>query len=181
MKIEDLTKTQLIMLAFLISFVSSIFVGITVVNLMSQEPQAVTQTINRVVQHTVEKVVQGSAENNEALSKDQEKLLADLKNIQPLTVSLYVKGEKEDKLLGTGLFYGETKVIVASIVPEPKKDEVYVVKSVLGERKISKITVEKDYTIIELAPIEVEPIPDEVPDETTPPADPTTPPATGGQ
>jgi hypothetical protein len=76
--------------------------------------------------------------------------LEELKAIQPLTVSLYVKGDKEDKILGTGLFLGEDKVVIASIVAEPKEGEVYVVKSILGEKKISKLIKQDDFTIIEL-------------------------------
>jgi len=55
---EDLSKQQLVLLGILIAFVTSIATGITTVSLMQQEPGGVTQTINRVVERTVEKVVQ---------------------------------------------------------------------------------------------------------------------------
>ena len=54
---ENLTKHQLILVALLISFVTSIATGIVTVSLMDQAPKAVTQTINRVVERTVERVV----------------------------------------------------------------------------------------------------------------------------
>mgnify|MGYP003525481943 CR=1 FL=1 len=41
-------------------------------------------------------------------------------------------------------------MVIASVIPQPKEGEVYVVKSILGEQKISKVTQEKDFTIIEL-------------------------------
>lgn len=49
---EELNKTQLILLALLVSFVTSIATGIVTVTLMDQAPQGVTQTINRVVKKT---------------------------------------------------------------------------------------------------------------------------------
>jgi hypothetical protein len=57
MDIEHLNKTQIVMLALLVSFVSSIATGIVTVSLVSQAPEGVTQTINRIVERTVEKVV----------------------------------------------------------------------------------------------------------------------------
>lgn len=57
MVMEGLTKQQLILLALLVSFVTSIATGIVTVALMDQAPKSVVQTINRVVEKTVEKVV----------------------------------------------------------------------------------------------------------------------------
>lgn len=54
---ENLTKHQLILVALLISFVTSIATGIVTVSLMEQAPKGVTQTINRIVERTVERVV----------------------------------------------------------------------------------------------------------------------------
>ena len=57
MKLEDLNKTQIILLTLLTSFVTSIATGIVTVSLLAQAPPGVTQTINRVVERTVERVV----------------------------------------------------------------------------------------------------------------------------
>ncbi len=57
MDIKDLNKPQLIMLALLLSFVTSIATGITTVTLMQQAPSSVTVPINRIVRQTVEKIV----------------------------------------------------------------------------------------------------------------------------
>ncbi|KKR69641.1 MAG: hypothetical protein UU13_C0025G0006 [Candidatus Nomurabacteria bacterium GW2011_GWB1_40_7] len=164
MDIKDLNKSQLILLAILLSFVTSIATGITTVTLMQQAPASVTMPVTRIVRETVEKIVPvESKPKTQALSAEEKKLLEDLKAIKPLTVTLFLKGlpaqsgETEDKILGTGLFLGDNKVVIASIIAEPKEGEVYMVKSVLGEQKVSKVTAEEDFTIIELVVAE-EPI-----------------------
>lgn len=58
MDLKELNKPQLILLAVLLSFVTSLATGITTVTLMQQAPPSFTAPINRVVQQTVEKIQQ---------------------------------------------------------------------------------------------------------------------------
>ncbi|KKT00001.1 MAG: hypothetical protein UW07_C0034G0008 [Candidatus Nomurabacteria bacterium GW2011_GWF2_43_8] len=58
MDIKDLNKPQLILLAVLLSFITSIATGITTVTLMQQAPASFTVPVNRVIQQTVEKIQQ---------------------------------------------------------------------------------------------------------------------------
>jgi len=57
---EDLTKTQLVLLTLFVSFITSIATGIVTVTLLNEAPPEITRTINRVVEKTIEKVVQGN-------------------------------------------------------------------------------------------------------------------------
>jgi len=54
--IKNLNKKQLILLTLLITFVVSIATGVITVSIMNQMPKAVPQTINNVIQRTIEKV-----------------------------------------------------------------------------------------------------------------------------
>ncbi len=56
MDIEELTKSQIVLLVILVSFVTSMATGIVTVSLMDQAPTSVAQTVNRVIQQTIKEV-----------------------------------------------------------------------------------------------------------------------------
>lgn len=56
MDIEDLNKTQLLLLTLLVNFVTSIAVGVLTVSLLADDSPTITQTVNRIVERTVETV-----------------------------------------------------------------------------------------------------------------------------
>jgi hypothetical protein len=56
MNIEDLTKTQLLMLTVLVNFIVSIATGVLVISMLDQTAAPVTQTVQQIVDHTIETI-----------------------------------------------------------------------------------------------------------------------------
>jgi hypothetical protein len=97
MDIEHLTKSQIILLTLLVSFMTSIATGIVTVSLLQQAPPPVTQTINRVVERTVERVVEtkkdktgNTVTNEKTVVVKETDLIADaVKATMPSVVAIY--------------------------------------------------------------------------------------------
>lgn len=149
MDIKDLNKAQLLLLALLVSFITSVATGITVVALMDQAPKSVSTPINRIVKQTVERIVPVE-QPSQSLTDEEKKLLEELKSVHNLSASLYLRGEEGDTLLASGLMLGEGKVIISAVINPPQIGEVYVVKSITGEKNVSKVTTGPDYTLVEI-------------------------------
>jgi hypothetical protein len=111
MELKHLTNSQLILLTLLVSFVTSIATGITTVALLAQAPQSVSQTINRVIQQTVENVVPGTTETKTIVIKEEDLIIDAIANTQSAIVSVYDKEVLIEK--GTLVSNGE-KVLVGS-------------------------------------------------------------------
>jgi hypothetical protein len=72
MEMKDLNKSQLILLAILLSFITSIATGITTVTLMQQAPSSVTTPINNVIRQTVEKIQQVEGKTQTVVIKEED-------------------------------------------------------------------------------------------------------------
>ncbi len=98
MDINDLNKSQLILLAILLSFITSIATGITTVTLMEQAPSSVTVPINRVIQNTVEKIVQvpGNTTTNTVVVKEEDLVVDAIDKNQSAIFSISRDGQDFD-------------------------------------------------------------------------------------
>src|SRR3990167_5999329 len=112
MDVKDLNKSQLILLAILLSFVTSIVTGITTVTLMERAPSSVTVPINRVIKQTVEKIeqVEGKTVVQTVVVKEEDLVVdAIAKNKGALFTITKEITDLEGKIVeaGAGVGYGE--------------------------------------------------------------------------
>ena len=126
MNIEELTKSQLLLLMILISFVTSIATGILTVSLLDQAPPVVTQTVNRIVEHTVKTIepalppavvktiIPAPAPSNEDL------VMSALATQSARSVLLYAVSAKAP-IISAGVYLPKVKMVVTMLVGTPPK------------------------------------------------------------
>ena len=124
MDIEKLTKSQIVLLTLLISFVTSIATGIVTVSLMQQAPPAVAETVNRVIENTIETVATSTKGQSAAVVLTQQKtvivnesdLVAEaVKQITPSVVRIYSDNTDSPQFLGLGVVVDASGTVAADI------------------------------------------------------------------
>jgi S1-C subfamily serine protease len=125
--VEDLNKQQIILLALLVSFVASVATSIMTYSLLNEAPLSVTQTINRIVERTVETVTPAQVnppavqEVKETVVVQEEELLIEaIAKNQNSLVRIWDKNttattEEEKAFYGIGIVVGESRVIASKI------------------------------------------------------------------
>lgn len=122
MDMEQLSKSQIILLGLLVSFVTSIATGIVTVSLMDQAPPAIAQTVNRVIERTVEAVAPVATGQAAATVVTQEKTVvvkeSDLisqavTKITPSIVRVYASSDADAPFLGLGMVLDTKGTVVA--------------------------------------------------------------------
>jgi len=120
MEIEELSKSQIILLTLLVSFVTSIATGIVTVSLMDQAPPIVAQTVNRVIERTVETVVapKGQAattvvtQEKTVVVKETDLISQAVSKISPSVVRVYSDATDSSTLLGLGIVLDSNGTVV---------------------------------------------------------------------
>jgi len=118
MDIKDLNKSQLILLAILISFITSIATGIVTVTLLQQAPTSVTTPINRIVQQTVEKIIPGENVVKTVVVKEEDLVVDAIAQNKKVIFSITKEALNENRQLveipvGKGFAVSNNNVIVA--------------------------------------------------------------------
>ncbi|MDP2649062.1 MAG: trypsin-like peptidase domain-containing protein [Patescibacteria group bacterium] len=110
MDIEQLSKSQIVLLTLLISFVTSIATGIVTVSLMDQAPPIVAQTVNRVIERTVQQVAPSGqpaaaviTQEKTVIVKESELISQAVSRAVPSLVRLYTSDAESPSFLGLGI------------------------------------------------------------------------------
>ena len=87
MDIEKLTKTQVVLLVLLVSFVTSLATGIVTVTLVNQAPEIITHTVSKVVEKAVPKEV--AVKEKTVVFSNEENLVKVIKNASLAVVGVF--------------------------------------------------------------------------------------------
>lgn len=150
MDIKELNKSQLILLAVLLSFITSIATGITTVTLLQQAPVSFTAPVNRVIQQTVEKIqnVEGKTTVQTVIVKEEDLVVDAISKNQGALFSITKQVLNPADLTtteisaGHGFAISTNNIIVADATLAPDK-EVYYVKNSSGKFKADFISIDK--------------------------------------
>ncbi|HYE23289.1 MAG TPA: hypothetical protein VEA92_02440 [Candidatus Paceibacterota bacterium] len=129
MNIEDLSKSQLLLLMVLVNFVVSIATGVLTVSLLDQAPPTVTRTINQIVERTVETV---SAEgpipivtipSQPAAPTQEERLTNAIQGAAARTVTIHT-GATSTPAVAVGVYFAKSRIVATTMRPELPQEAV---------------------------------------------------------
>lgn len=121
MDMEELSKSQIVLLTLLVSFVTSIATGIVTVSLMDQAPPVIAQTVNRVIEHTIERVATSTkgqlattvvTQEKTVVVKESDLITQALARVNPSIVRLFSASGDSETFLGLGVVLDEKGTIL---------------------------------------------------------------------
>lgn len=119
MNIEDLSKSQLLLLTVLVNFVTAIATAVLTVSLLDEAPPTVTQTVNRIVERTIETIAPGPQATTETVVINNEEFRTEAiaaSAARTVALSREISGEA----LGSGLYLPDSRAIAAHLDVAPK-------------------------------------------------------------
>ena len=146
---EDLTKTQLILLMLFVSFVISTATSIVTTTLLQEAPQEITQTINRVVERTVERVVPGTTNIIREVSKvevvtDEDLIVKAIAGAKSSIVGIGLSLDPLEKT-ETGIVIREDGFILTRAKTIEDRDSQYFIKIGSSKRAVDVVAVNGRY------------------------------------
>ncbi|MBI5004373.1 serine protease [Candidatus Kaiserbacteria bacterium] len=122
MDIEDLTKSQIILLTLLVSFMTSIATGIVTVALMQQAPPTVVQSVNRIIRQTVGQVASSTRATQPAAAtvtqvktvvvRDSDTISQAVESVSHSVVRLYSHNVESSRSLGLGVIINSSGLVI---------------------------------------------------------------------
>lgn len=154
---EHLTKQQIVLLTLLVSFVTSLATGIFTVSLMDQAPDGVTHTINRVVERTIEKVVQVTpapipVQNTAAVVQSFSQIVG---KVSQSIVRIKPQGGTTDSITGLGIVISTNGLMLTdkavptsnsvAVFPNGEEYPIQIIQSeIIGDNVFAAILVPLD-------------------------------------
>ncbi len=144
---EELNKNQIVLLTLLVSFITSIATGIVTVSLMDQSPQGVTQTINQVIERTVERVgpapaATGAVKEVPLVITGEDLLIKAINQAAGGVVHIEADSNSSNRVAkqGTGfLFLNKNNLVITTTAVAPDRSFTYRVSSSLGSSTVATL------------------------------------------
>ncbi len=154
MDIKDLNKSQILLLAVLLSFITSIATGITTVTLMQEAPVSFVTPINRVIKQTVENITPGNTTVQTVVVKEEDLVVDAIAKNKSSVFSITrnvedVNGVNVEANFGVG-FVVESTGIMATDASFVFANDNYFVKNDLGKFKASFLFADKGVSYLKI-------------------------------
>ncbi|MGH7175584.1 MAG: hypothetical protein ACREGR_04485, partial [Minisyncoccia bacterium] len=119
MNLEELSKSQLLMLTLLVNFVVSIATGILTVSLLDQAPAVVTKTVNQIVDHTIETVAAAAPVVAPPIAStpspsEQDLVTSALAATEARTVIIYPASGTSSPAVGIGTYLPKSRAVATA-------------------------------------------------------------------
>lgn len=126
MNIEDLSKTQLLLLTILVNFVTAIATAVMTVSLLDQAPPTVMQTVNRIVERTVETAAETPipgivTKETTVIVKEEDLLSAAIRADASRRVLIH-RGATTTPAIAIGTYLPDKRVVVTATALELPKE-----------------------------------------------------------
>jgi hypothetical protein len=133
---EHLNKHQLILVALLISFVTSLATGIVTVSLMDQAPQNIARTITQVIQKTVAEVSTGATSTAAVIVAVSDQVADATDKVMPSLVR--IREGDNGPIMGLGLIVSRNGTIMTD---KNVMDKLNIPQAVFGNNTSVPVTI----------------------------------------